>query len=88
MAKKQYNKFVSETLKICQVPMSTLPKGFVEFARKNATYVDTDKTLNEFMVSVDFLEEHLKSGKKRHADIIKKLMPEITTFQYVHLTQI
>ena len=88
MAKKKYNKFVAETLKVCQVPMSTLPKPFIEFARKNATYVDTDKTLDEFMVSVDFLDEYLKAKKKTHAKIIKRLMPEITTFQYVHLTSI
>jgi hypothetical protein len=53
-------RFISDTLKVVQVPVSKLAKKTVAKLRRHASYVDTDKALNEFIVSVDTIGELAK----------------------------
>jgi archaellum biogenesis ATPase FlaH len=80
-------KFVADTLKVAQVPIHALSADTVKQLRQLASFVDTDKTLNEFFVSVDAINE-IANDKTINSKEINGLLSEVKNFHYVHLLAI
>lgn len=74
--------FIAETLKIAQVPVSTLSKSTVAKLRTQASYIDVDTTLNEFLVSVDTIGELAKNETDIQQEL-NALFKEVANYQYV-----
>lgn len=86
-----------ETRLIIQIPIQSLDKHFVEVLRSKASFVDTDKDINEFMITNSALEDvinetshipfinELKRDWSFHAS---ELLAETKHFDYIQITTI
>jgi hypothetical protein len=77
------NKFISGTLQVAQVRATTLTEESIKTLRKNAEFVDTDKDLNEFLISVAILHD-LASMTAEDSELTK-LYEESKGCAYIHI---
>jgi hypothetical protein len=80
-------KFITETLRVAQVPKRLLDKKTLALLLKCVAYIDVVPDLNEYMVSVGSIEEMLNE-KPNAPHELRDLFNEVKKFDYVNLTTI
>ena len=78
-------KYIDNTIKVVQVRSNSLSQDTVDILSKHAEFVDTDKTLGEFMVSVG--ELHDLASETAEDSELTNLYIEVSDAEatYVHI---
>lgn len=71
------NKFISDTLTVAQIPQHVLTAQLFTRLRKKADFRDTDKSLDEFFVSLHNLIEVTEAPEEAIATEAKMLLDEV-----------
>lgn len=80
-----------ECLPIAQISASQLGEDLTERLEEWATFRDTDKTLKEFMVSVDQILEMANEDEELGSDVIRQALDlhnQLKDYAYLHVTKI
>ena len=85
-------KYSIEKLKIAQLLSQQIDKSLLKEIESRASYVDTDKSLNECMTSVDCIlniaTEAEGAGNIRLANLADELYKQVEKFNYIQIAKV
>lgn len=85
-------KYSIEQLKIAQLLSQQIDKDLLKEIENRASYVDTDKSLNECMTSVDCLlniaNEAEGIGNTRLSNLADELYNQVSKFNYIQIAKV
>jgi len=89
---KSPKKYSVEELKVAQIPAMEIDKRILRDLEDSASFVDTDESLIEFMVSVDVLptlsSEYEQTNKKELAILVDELYKQVGEYSYIQILKI